>query len=525
MTNRDGRTTRGAGAWVARAGWLVAGFGLAWLLLLDPLDLHSLNERSGPESGSETTELESVTKLWTCPMHPHVLEEGPGDCPVCGMDLVPTRRTAASRESRRDIVFYRHPMDPTVTSPIPMKDEMGMDYVPVYEDQAAKMAASGSTVLIDPSVVQNMNVRSASASRRSIEQNVRTVGYLEYDQERMVTLTTKYTGFVEEVYVNTIGAPVTAGQALFEVYSPELVQTEQELLSALQYARKLEDAPEEARRRAEGLVDAARTRLSFWDISDDQIEILETTGAIFRTLKVVAPASGVIMKRMQGLEGMAVRPGMELFHIADLSSLWLSVEVYEDQVAWIRRGTPAEVSFTYFPGETIRGVVELIEPELSESTRTLKVKVVVPNLNRRLKPGMFATVVFRPVVAADTLAVPTQAVLATGRRSVVVVDLGGGRFEPREVVVGREGGGFSAILGGLDEGERVVTSAQFLLDSEASLQEALQKMASGRGGVEGSPDQEPLEQRSHDQGPHDLGLHDRMDGATENGPEEAGDAG
>ena len=177
---------------------------------------------------------------------------------------------------------------------------------------------------------------------------------------------------------------------------------------------------------------------------------------------------------------MAVEPGMEIFHIADLSSLWLSVEVFEDQVAWIAQDTPAEVTFTYFPGETFRGTVQFIEPEFSEETRTLRVKLAVPNPGGRLRPGMFATVVFEPVAARETLAVPSMAVLRTGQRNVVVVDLGEGRFEPREVTLGHEGEGYVAVLDGLAEGARVVTSAQFLLDSEASLQEAVRKMIAQR---------------------------------------------
>ena len=329
---------------------------------------------------------------------------------------------------------------------------------------------------IDPAVVQNMNVQSVPVERHDLAHDVRSVGYLEYDPERMVSVTTKYEGWVEKVYVNHVGEPVTAGQPLFEIYSPELLQTGQELLSALQYAKRFADAPEDARHRAEALVEAARTRLGYWDISARQIAELEKSGEVFRTLEVVAPASGLVMKRLPGLEGMALRPGMETFHIADLSSLWLSVEVFEDQVAWIEVGTPAEVTFNYSPGEIFRGTVRIIEPEFSERTRTLRVKLEVPNPDGRLRAGMFATVVFRPVAARRALTVPSLAVLRTGQRQMVVVELGDGRFAPREVTLGHQGRGRVEVLTGLEEGERVVTSAQFLIDSEASLQEAVQKM-------------------------------------------------
>jgi RND family efflux transporter MFP subunit len=273
---------------------------------------------------------------------------------------------------------------------------------------------------------------------------------------------------------------VRKGQPLFEIYSPELIQTEQELLSAIEYAKKLERSGDDVRRRAEALVDAARTRLSYWDISAEQIARLEETGEIFRTLKVVAPSGGLVMKRMPGLEGMAVKPGMQAYHIANLSSLWLSVEIFEDQVAWVRERTPAEVAFTYFPGETFHGTVRFIEPEFSEKTRTLRVKLEVTNPDRRLRAGMFATVTFQPVAAREAITVPSLAVLRTGQRSVVVVDQGNGRFTPRVVILGHAGGEYVEILDGLEAGERVVTSAQFLIDSEANLQEAIQKMIAQR---------------------------------------------
>ena len=486
MNGNDNTTAR---RWLGRLGWLAGGAILAVLLLLDPLGLHPLDERlrGGPAHSGPGSAKAEVDQLWTCPMHPHILEHGPGECPICGMDLVPVEAPAAGetgRRGEREVLFYRNPMDPTITSPVPAKDEMGMDYVPVYADEVDGVMGAGTTVTIDPAVVQKMNVRTAPVERRDLRHNIRTVGHLEYDQERMVTVTTKYSGWVEKVHVNYVGEPVRKGQRLFEIYSPELVQTEQELLSAIDYARSFAGA-DDARRRAEALVDAARTRLRYWDISSEQIARLEETGEIFRTLDVVAPAGGLVMKRMPGLEGMAVSPGMEAYHIADLSSLWLSVEVFEDQVAWIGIGTPADVTFTYFPGETFRGTIRFIEPEFSEKTRTLRVKLEVPNPGGRFRAGMFATVMFRPVSARNALTVPSLAVLRTGQRDVVVVDVGEGRFAPREVTLGHQSAGFVEVIDGLSQGESVVTSAQFLIDSEASLQEAVQKLLAQRQAAEG----------------------------------------
>ena len=473
--------------WIAPLLWVGGSFALFYLLFFDPWSLHPFDGWLTPRADHAAAPAEAPAPgaaLGTCGMHPPVLEEEPGTCPICGMDLVPVTDGAepqpAVAAEGREILFYRNPMDPTITSPVPAKDEMGMDYQPVYADEAERAVGAGTTVTIDPAMVQNMNVQTAPVERRDLAHEIRTVGYLEYDQERMVTVTTKYSGWVERVYVNYVGEPVRPGQPLFEIYSPELVQTEQELLSAIDYAERFERADADARRRAEALVDAARTRLAYWDIAPEQIAELERTGEIFRTLKVVAPAGGLVMRRMPGLEGMAVKPGMETYHIADIGSLWLSVEIFEDQIAWVREGTPAEATFTYFPGETFRGTVRFLEPEFSEKTRTLKVKIAVPNPDGRLRAGMYATVRFKPTAARDAVAVPSLAVLRTGERTVVVVALGGGRFEPRSVTLGREGAEYVQILEGLEPGERVVTSAQFLIDSEAKLQEAIQKMLAQR---------------------------------------------
>ncbi|MDH3744053.1 MAG: efflux RND transporter periplasmic adaptor subunit [Acidobacteriota bacterium] len=480
---------RRVGRWLQPLLWMGCGFLLFLVLFIDPLQLHSadtwLQARVGfrSEETNAKTGDEAETGFWTCGMHPHVLAEEPGECPICRMDLVQVSGPSASSSAgEREILFYRNPMDPKITSPVPSKDEMGMDYVPIYVDEADRALGAGTTVTIDPAVVQNMNVQSIPVERRDLTHEIRTVGYLEYDQERMVTVTTKYSGWIEKVYVNHVGEPVRKGQPLFEIYSPDLIQTEQELLSAIEYAGKFEGAAKDARRRAMALVDAARTRLSYWDIAPEQIARLEETGEIFRTLKVVASSSGLVMKRMPGLEGMAVKPGMETYHIADLSSLWLSVEIFEDQVAWIHERSPATVAFTYFPGKTFRGMVRFIEPAFSEKTRTLKVKIEIPNPDGQFRAGMFATVVFEPVAAREAITVPSLAVLRSGQRNVVVVDLGRGRFEPRPVTLGHEGDGYVEVIEGIDEGERVVTSAQFLIDSEASLQEAIQKMIAQRRG-------------------------------------------
>ncbi len=472
MTNKTNGSGVSFQALVRGAAWVAGSFAAFYILFFDPLGLHPVD-----------TWLQRTVGYHAGPMASAASGE---------------ERPAAGGE--REILFYRNPMDPTITSPAPARDEMGMDYLPVYADEAERAIGAGATLVIDPVVVQNMNVQTETATRRDLRHEIRTVGYLEYDQERMVTVTTKYDGWIEKVYVNYVGEPVIEGAGLFEVYSPELVQTEQELLSAIRYASRFGAAADDARLRAEALVEAARARLAFWDISPDQIARLEETGEIFRTLTVTAPAGGLVMKRMPGLEGMAVTPGMEAYHIADITSLWLSVEVFEDQVVWIRPGAEAEVTFTYFPGETIRGRVEFIEPEMSEQTRTLTVKIAVPNPDGRLRKGMFATVVFDPVLVRGALTVPTESVLRTGRRSVVVTALGGGRFEPREVELGHAQGGLVEVRSGLAAGDRIVTSSQFLLDSESKLRAAVQKMLSAAPASGDAQEGHAMDEMGHEGG-------------------------
>jgi RND family efflux transporter MFP subunit len=473
--------------------WLLVGAVVMLLLVADPLGVSPVDSWLGLARTADFGHGDGDGHgggLWTCGMHPEVIEDAPGQCPICGMDLVPLRQeegpAATPSTGERKILFYRNPMDPTITSPVPRKDDMGMDYVPVYADEAESAAAQGAVVTIDPAVQQNMNVLTESVERRDISHQIRTVGYLGYDQEKMVSVTTKYPGFIEETYVNYIGQPLKKGDPLFEIYAPELVQTEQELLAAKQYRASLASAPGDVRRRAEALLEAARQRLAYWDISEEQVRRLEENGEVFRTLQILSPASGVVMKRMPGLEGMATRPGMELLHIADLSDLWLTVEIFEDQLPWLDIGSTATISLTYFPGEAFRGRVRYVEPEVSEKTRTVQLTLEVPNGRRRLRVGMYATVLFEPVAAEDVIAVPSEAVLRTGQRNVVIVALGDGQFAPRDVRLGPEGDGFTQVIDGLRDGEEIVTSAQFLIDSESNLQEAIQKMIAAKRSGGGS---------------------------------------
>jgi Cu(I)/Ag(I) efflux system membrane fusion protein/cobalt-zinc-cadmium efflux system membrane fusion protein len=495
------RGSRGAGgqggdATLRALLWILVGVVVMLVLAVDPLGVSPVDGWLGLSRGADVGDGNgngNGEELWTCGMHPEVIQEEPGICPICHMDLTPLRMDdsaeIAADEAGHGDGLWTCPMHPDILEEEPGSCPIcGMDLVQMKEESGNGngIGQGGAVVTIDPSAQQNMNVVTQRVQRRDIAHEVRTVGYFEYDQEQMVSVTTKYPGFIEKTYVNYIGQPVNKGEPLFEIYSPELVQTEQELLAAKRYVQSLSDAPAGTTARAEALLEAARQRLAFWDIAPGQIRRLEESGEVFRTLQVVAPASGVVMLRMPGLEGMATRPGMELLHIADLSNLWLTVEVFDNQLPWLDVGSPATVTVSYFPGVSYRGRVRYIEPEVSEKTRTIQLTLDVANRDRRLRVGMYATVIFEPVTAPNAVTVPAEAVIRTGKRDVVVVALGGGRFAPREVVLGSRGDGFIQVIEGLTEGDEVVTSSQFLIDSESNLREAIQKMIAAKRAGGGS---------------------------------------
>jgi Cu(I)/Ag(I) efflux system membrane fusion protein/cobalt-zinc-cadmium efflux system membrane fusion protein len=465
--------------------WMVFGALIAVLVVVDPLHLHPLDERLAGHAMT-ASEHETSASLFTCPMHPQILQDEPGSCPICGMDLV-ARKTgyqpAVSDESQGDL--WTCPMHPQI-----LEEEIGscpicgMDLVRAEGGAGEAGSAAGDhgrdLVHVEPAFIQKMNVTTEPVIRRDLHREIRSVGYLDYNEQGMVSVTTRYSGFVEKVHVDHLGQPVRRGDPLFEVYSPELVQTQRELLSAKRYAESLSQAPEEVHQRARELVEAARTRLGYWALTDNQIRDIERDGVVHRTVTVLAPSSGLVMKRMHGLEGMAITPGLDVIHIADLSTLWLRISVFEDQLRWLEVNTPAEIRLAQVADRPIRGRVRFIEPEVNEETRTVSLTLEVPNSGGKLRVGMYAEVRFEPIAVRDAVAVRSQSVLRTGERNVVVLALGDGRFAPRQVRLGMEGdSGYVEVSEGLSPGDEVVTSAQFLIDSESNLQAAIDRMTAG----------------------------------------------
>jgi RND family efflux transporter MFP subunit len=420
-----------------------------------------------------------------CPMHPQIVRDRPGDCPVCGMKLEkrPTGGAPAATGSptARRLLYYRHPMKPEMRSDKPAKDEMGMDYVPVYADDGlgAVTVPGRATVTLARERAALLGIRSEPVGRATRPRVLRTVGRVAMDETRRQAVHAKYEGYVEQLLVDFTGKPVSKGQPLLTIYSPELVAAQQEYLVARRAQERLRDSsvPGVAE-GGEELADAARQRLRYWDMGPGDIAALDKTGAARRTVTLRSPVSGVVMEKT-AVEGMKVSPTDRLYEIVDLSRVWILADVYERDLGSLRIGTGARVSLSAQPGTEWRGKVTFVSPTVKAETRTADVRVEVDNPGGVLKPDMFADVHLESG-PATALSVPESAVIFTGERTLVFLDRGDGRYEPREVSVGARVGGLYQVLGGLAEGDRVVVGANFLLDSESSLRAAISAASGGR---------------------------------------------
>ncbi len=347
------------------------------------------------------------------------------------------------------------------------------------------MSGDGS-VRLTADQLQQFGVTFGSAEHRTLTDEVRTVGIVAFDETRMAEVAPKFGGFVERLHVDFTGRQVRRGEPLLEIYSPELVAAQEELLLARRLQRSM-GASSIPGVTGEGpdLVAAARRRLLLWDISPGQVDQIVRTGRVRRTLTLYAPAAGTVVEK-QVLRGQAVQPGQTIYTIADLSRVWVEAEIREADAGSVREGTPATVELAAFPGRPLSGQVEYVYPTLQPEARTLKARISIPNPDGRLKPGMFATVRLSTPLRS-TLTVPTTAVVRTGERSLVFVDLGGGSLLPQEVEIGRIAGEYTEVLAGVEPGQRVVTSAQFLLESESNLAEVMRSMIgmTGSGDMEG----------------------------------------
>jgi Cu(I)/Ag(I) efflux system membrane fusion protein len=386
---------------------------------------------------------------------------------------------AAAPSGERKILYYRNPMGLPDTSPVPKKDSMGMDYIPVYADEGSGTVPG--TVTISPERIQMLGVRTEAASLRSIAHTVRAVGTVAPDERRIGVVNPKFEGWIEQLNVSTTGQPVRRGDALLEVYSPDLVLAQREYIVARSAAAEMAQADAMARDNANAIAAAALSRLKNWDISADQIARLQRTGVATRTLTLSAPIGGIVMEK-PALQGLHFGAGDMLYRIVDLSTVWLLADVFEQDLAQIRPGQSAKITVQAYPGRVFDGRVAFVYPTVNAQTRTAKVRIEVPNPDLLLKTDMYATVeIASPVETSTVLAVPDSAVLDTGTKQTVLVDRGEGRFEPRAVKLGPRADGYVTVLEGLREGEKVVTGANFLIDAESNLRAALQAFTAPEG--------------------------------------------
>jgi Cu(I)/Ag(I) efflux system membrane fusion protein len=393
-----------------------------------------------------------------------------------------------SAKKERKILYWKCPMGEPDYSDKPGKARCGMDYIPVYADEAEAAAGPGE-VYITPEKIQRIGVRSEEVKEMPLKKVIRTVASVDYDERRLFSVNTKIEGWIERLYVNATGREVKKGEPLLDIYSPDLVSTQEEYLLALETKRRLgPGALPEAIEGAESILDATRRRLRNWDISDAQIEALEKTKKPTKTLTLHSPVDGVVIEKM-AFQGMKAMPGEKLFQIADLSNVWLYANIYEYELSLAKVGQKAKVTINAYPGETFHATVSYIYPYLDAETRTARVRLEMSNPRLRFKPGMYANVELESLISPKAVVVPEEAVLDTGERQAVILDLGAGRFKILDVKVGLKGEGYYQILSGLAPGWKVVTSANFLIDSESSFRAAARAMLGMEHGKTGMKDE------------------------------------
>ncbi len=380
------------------------------------------------QSGATATQ--ETKTLYTCGMHPQVIQDHPGNCPICGMKLTPIRNSESQ------------------------------------------------TIAIDPVTIQNMGIRTATVMRGPLRRVIRSIGVVDYNETTLGEVTTKFKGWIEKLYVNATGQLVMRGDPLFEIYSPELYSAQVEYLLAA-------GSPANATPDVDEIRNSARTKLKFFDISDGQIAELEKTRQPQKTLRILAPQDGFVIEK-NVVEGQMVDPGMKIYRLADLGLVWVQADIYEQDLVYLKLGLEATVTLSYLPDREFRGRVTYIYPNVDEKTRTAHVRMEFHNPGYFLKPGMFATVKVVSELEPSVLLIPDMAILRSGEKTTVFVALDGGKFDPRTVTLGPQAENDEyQVLSGLSEGERIVTSGQFMLDSESQLREAIQKMIEPQKASEG----------------------------------------
>jgi Cu(I)/Ag(I) efflux system membrane fusion protein/cobalt-zinc-cadmium efflux system membrane fusion protein len=449
-----------------------------------------LHDRLLRRDVARPTTVATTKQIWTCSMHPQVIRDEPGLCPICHMQLTPLNSAppgvAADGGGGRKVKYWWDPMmNPPYIANKPGKSPMGMDLVPVYEEQTS----AGASVKIDPVIVQNMGVRTARPTTGPITRDIRAVGYLDEAQPNVRDVNLRVSGWVEKLHADTVGMALAQGAPLFELYSPDVQVATEELIGARKSLDSLgPTADAAARKTSQSLLDAARLKLEQWGLDAAQVKRLAASDTPPRTVTFVSPIDGYLTQKMIA-QGAAVKAGDTVLRVVDLSTVWLDAQVYAQDLAFVHTGQKVSSSIEgAAAGKRVEGEIVFVAPQVDPQTRTATVRVALPNMELTLRPGMFATANIHAQLARDALLIPREAVIDTGRRQVAFVATGEGRFEPREVNLGVDSsGGMVQVLQGIAPDETVVTSGQFLLDAESRMQEAIQKHLSERNATSAPP--------------------------------------
>lgn len=420
-------------------------------------------------SVNEVHEHSSQEQLYSCGMHPNIIESEAGTCPICGMNLTPikSKSTNTNSSGEGEIIYWRAPMNPNEIYDSPGKSQMGMELVPVYENAGA----DEGLVTVDGSVLQSMNVKMEFVKNRSANSSIYTNGVVTTDERKEIVITSKLSGWIEKLYVNFVGQKVTKGEKLIDLYSPELVAAQQELITALKYQEVASN------NNSNDLVQNAINKLELLDISQTEIDEIVKSKKAQKYIPLYAPYSGTVMTR-EVIEGQKITPNKQLMTIVDLNNLWLKADLYESELAKIKIGTKVEVTFNYYPGEIFKGKITFIYPIVDPVSRTVSVRMDIQNSNGELKPSMYGNVKIIGDGSGEMLSVPETAVIRSGKKNIVVLGLGEGKFKPVEVTLGHYSDGFYQVLGGVKLNDKIVTSGQFMLDSESSLRSAVKLFSS-----------------------------------------------
>jgi len=437
----------------------------------------SLNVRptvSAPGEKDLTTKAETEDSekrkiiYWRAPMNPLEIYDDPGKSKM-GMDLVPVYEDDVSEDSskgERKIIYWKAPMDPTEIYENPGKSKTGMDLIPAYEDEFM----GGVDIRIDPVVEQNMGTKTEIVQKGPLKHAIKTYGNITFDETRTRVVSQKYGGWIEKLYANYTGFRVKKGDPLYEIYSPTLLASQEEYLSAY---KNFQRQKTEFNR---DILESARLRLSYFDIADTEIQSIKENGRVKKTLLVRSPVSGVVTHK-NVIEGSFVKTGTSLFTISDLSHVWVEAHIFEYEQNLVSIGQEVEMTLSYNPKKTYLGKIAYIFPYLQQKTRDVIIRIDFKNNDNELKPDMFTKIKIYIDQNKEVTSIFSQAVINSGERSIVFVSKGGGKYSPREITTGVQlDDGMVQVLSGLSPGEIIVTSGQFLLDSESRLREAVQKM-------------------------------------------------